>query len=143
MLFYWYQSYHWYQWRPFLSPLTPMESICEYWATLAREQAVYGQIARESSYPKLCGRKIVKSPKILFQVTGNADFCRLKGYHVQQHPDIPTTHSSGLFHLIKDKGRYLLPDVLLIYLAFFISSRHKERDVLHILIYRLFRLIIA
>ena len=35
MLFYWYQSYHWYQWRPFLSPLTPMESICEYWTTLA------------------------------------------------------------------------------------------------------------
>ena len=34
MLFYWYQSYHWYQWRPFLSPLTPMESICEYWTTL-------------------------------------------------------------------------------------------------------------
>ena len=133
-----------------------MESICEYWTTLAREQAVYDQIARESSYPKLCGRKIVKSPKILFQVTRNADFCRRKGYHVQQHPDIPTTHSSthssGVFHLIKDrspwapvkdKGRYVLPDVLLIYLACFISSRHKERDVLHILIYRLFRLIIA
>ena len=34
MLFYWYQSYHWYQWRPFLSPLIPMESICEYWTTL-------------------------------------------------------------------------------------------------------------
>ena len=34
MLFYCYQSYHWYQWRPFLSPLTPMESICEYWTTL-------------------------------------------------------------------------------------------------------------
>ena len=88
-----------------------MESICEYWTTLARNQAVYSQIAR--------------------------------GYHVQQHPNIPTTHSSGLFHLIKDKGRYVLPDVLLIYLACFISSRHKERDVLHILIYRLFRLIIA
>ena len=29
MLFYWYQSYYWYQWRPFLSPLTPMESICD------------------------------------------------------------------------------------------------------------------
>ena len=27
---------HWYQWRPFLSPLTPMESICEYWTTLER-----------------------------------------------------------------------------------------------------------
>ena len=77
------------------------------------------------------------SPKILFQLTRNADFCRLKGYHVQQHPNIPTTHSSGLFHLIKDKGRY----VLLIYPACFISSRHKERDVLHILISRLFRLI--
>ena len=37
MLFYWYQSYHWYQWRPFLSPLTPMESICEYWTTLNRK----------------------------------------------------------------------------------------------------------
>ena len=34
VLFYWYQSHHWYQWRPFLSPLTPMESICEYWTTL-------------------------------------------------------------------------------------------------------------
>ena len=34
VLFHWYQSYHWYQWRPFLSPLTPMESICEYWTTL-------------------------------------------------------------------------------------------------------------
>ena len=102
---------HWCQWRPFLSPLTPVESICEYWTTLARNQAVYSQIAR--------------------------------GYHVQQHPNIPTTHSSGLFHLIKDKGRYVLPDVLLIYLACFISSRHKERDVLHILISRLFRLIIA
>ena len=34
MLFYCYQSYHWYQWRPFLSSLTPMESICEYWTTL-------------------------------------------------------------------------------------------------------------
>ena len=28
-------SYHWYQWTPFLSPLTPVESICEYWTTLA------------------------------------------------------------------------------------------------------------
>ena len=36
MLFYWYQLYHWYQWRPFLSPLTPMESICEYWTTLRK-----------------------------------------------------------------------------------------------------------
>ena len=34
VLFYWYQLHHWYQWRPFLSPLTPMESICEYWTTL-------------------------------------------------------------------------------------------------------------
>ena len=25
---------YWYQWTPFLSPLTPMESICEYWTTL-------------------------------------------------------------------------------------------------------------
>ena len=29
-----YQSYLWYQWRPFLSPLTPVASICEYWTTL-------------------------------------------------------------------------------------------------------------
>ena len=36
MLFYWYQSYHWYQWRPFFSPVTPMESICEYWTTLTK-----------------------------------------------------------------------------------------------------------
>ena len=36
IIFYWYQSYHWYQWTPFLSPLTPMESICEYWTTLPR-----------------------------------------------------------------------------------------------------------
>ena len=28
-------SFHWYQWTPFLSPLTPVESICEYWTTLA------------------------------------------------------------------------------------------------------------
>ena len=34
MLFHWYLSYHWYQWRPFFSPLTPIESICEYWTTL-------------------------------------------------------------------------------------------------------------
>ena len=27
---------HWYQWRPHLSPLTPMESICEYWTTLGK-----------------------------------------------------------------------------------------------------------
>ena len=33
VLFHWYQSYHWYQWRPFLSPLRPVESICEYWTT--------------------------------------------------------------------------------------------------------------
>ena len=37
VLFYWYQSYHWYQWRLFLSPLTPMESICEYWTTLKKK----------------------------------------------------------------------------------------------------------
>ena len=24
------------QWRPFLSPLTPVESICEYWTTLVQ-----------------------------------------------------------------------------------------------------------
>ena len=29
-----YQYYHWYQWTAFLSPITPMESICEYWTTL-------------------------------------------------------------------------------------------------------------
>ena len=34
MLFNWYQSYHWYEWRRFLLPLTPIESICEYWTTL-------------------------------------------------------------------------------------------------------------
>ena len=34
IIFYWYQSYHWYQWTHFLSPLTSMESICEYWTTL-------------------------------------------------------------------------------------------------------------
>ena len=27
---------HWCQWRPFLSPLTPVESICEYWTTLVQ-----------------------------------------------------------------------------------------------------------
>ena len=40
MLFHWYQSYHWYQWRPFLSPLTPMESICKYWTTLQESLSV-------------------------------------------------------------------------------------------------------
>ena len=93
-------------------------------------------MARESSYPKLCGRKTVMSPEIFCQVTRNADFCRNNNI---QHSNIPITHSLGLFRLIKDKGRY----VLLIYLACFISPRHKERDILHILISRLFRLIIT
>ena len=34
LIFYWYQSYHWYQWTRFLSLLMPMESICEHWTTL-------------------------------------------------------------------------------------------------------------
>ena len=55
MLFHWYLSYHWYQWRPFLSPLTPMESICEYWTTLTtlpwwsrrrRETGLFGVVAK-------------------------------------------------------------------------------------------------
>ena len=31
MLFYWYQSYHWYQRKPFLSPLTPMDGLTYLW----------------------------------------------------------------------------------------------------------------
>ena len=95
---------------------------------LAREQAVYGQDTRESSYPKLCGRKTVMSPEIFCQVAQNADFCRTKFYYAQQHPNIHITHSSGLFRLIKDKER----QVVFIYLVCFISSRLKERGILHI-----------
>ena len=37
---------HWCQWRPFLSPLTPVESICEYWTTLVQAtcKSCYGTI---------------------------------------------------------------------------------------------------
>ena len=55
MLFHWYLSYHWYQWRPSLSPLTPMESICEYWTTLpflvrgTKSGALEGRVGGESN----------------------------------------------------------------------------------------------
>ena len=52
MLFYWYQSYRWYQWRPFLSPLTPMESIFEYWTTLSRVLSKGDRVKSEYSEVK-------------------------------------------------------------------------------------------
>ena len=65
------------------------------------------------------------SPKILFQVTRNVDFCRLKCYDVQQHQtSLPHIHRARFISSkIKD-------DMYYIYLACFISSRLKERDVL-------------
>ena len=47
------------------------ESALSTATVLAREQAVYGQVTQESSYPKLCGRKTVMSPEMLISVARN------------------------------------------------------------------------
>ena len=44
------------------------------------KRTVFGQVARKSSYSKLCRRKF---------------------YHVQRHPNIPVSHLSRFFRLIK------------------------------------------
>ena len=66
------------------------------------EFSVYGQVARESSRPKLSPEIRVMSPEIFSQVARNAESCGSKFYHAQQHPGILIAHLSRFFRLTKD-----------------------------------------
>ena len=45
---------HWCQWRPFLSPLTPVESICEYWTTLVLPPLMGSPPPPTPSFARFC-----------------------------------------------------------------------------------------
>ena len=89
---------HWCQWRPFLSPLTPVESICEYWTTLVQAtcKSCYGtiQIIRKLTF--------TYSNVLSEIVTAGRFLCKLCTCHiwlvqVDSNIGIYTVHSSMQF----------------------------------------------
>ena len=57
--------------------------------------------------------KISYGSKVHSQVARNAELCRLKFCHAQQHPNTPMKPLQRLFRLLTDKGRdfSLLPNL--------------------------------
>ena len=91
MLFYWYQSYHWYQWRPFLSPLTPMESICEYWTTLQK----FCQTSTEvCNYPWKLFVSFLRQ-NLFLKLSGSAVLTVVSCTVLRRPPALPITVSNG------------------------------------------------